>query len=241
MPAWPMAVVLLTAGTLSAASSVDVHGGAGWLEVRARAAPLRQVLDEIGRQTGMRILYEGDVGQLRLTMATAGTPADVVLRLVGGAGLGCVLQFAGQGPAVRTLVVAAGGEAASDPPAAAPPLAARRVHVWDVLPTDPGFREERLRFDAGQPVHWKVVITDEEGRPVPATQVEAELVGPDRRVAGTLSAMTGTDGTALFAHTIEAPVPGTYTIRVRGLAPESSEAAYEPELNLRSATTISVE
>lgn len=243
MPVWPLALLLLAADVSSPVRSVEVRSGGGRLDVQARGALVVHVLDEIARQTGMRVLYEGDVGAVRLTATVAGAPADVVLRLVGSAGFGCVLQLAGDGPAVRTVVVAAGAAAGVDhSAAAASPTADKRVHVWDVLPTDPGYREERLNFERGRPIHWKVVVTDQDDRPVPAAQVEAELVAPDRQVVGSLSAMTGTDGAALFAHTLDAlPLPGTYTIRVRGLMPEAADAAYDPVLNLRSATTISVE
>jgi hypothetical protein len=242
MPPTPLALLVLAAEISSPVRSVEVRSGAGRLDVQARGALVPHVLDEIARQTGMRVLYEGDVGAARLTATVAGAPADVVLRLVGSAGFGCVLQLAGDGRAVRTVVVAARAAAGVAPMVAAPPTADTRVHVRDVLPTDPGYRVERLDFERGQPIHWKVVVTDQDDRPVPAAQVEAELVAPDRRVVGSLSAMTGTDGAALFAHTLDAvPLPGTYTIRVRGLAPEAADAAYDPLLDLRSATTISIE
>jgi hypothetical protein len=241
MSGWPLAFLLLGAEISPPARSVEVRSATGRLEVEARGAPVAHVLDEIARQTGMRVIYEGDAGSIRLTATLAGAPADVLLRLVGSAGLGCVLELAGGDRHVRTLVVAAGA-ARGDSGAPVSPAAEKRVHVWDVQPTDAGYREERLNFERGQPIHWKVVVTDQEDRPVPAALVETELVAPDRRVAASLSTMTGTDGGALFAHTLEsAAFPGTYTIRVRGLVPEAADAVYDRLLDLRSATTISIE
>lgn len=243
MPIWSVAALLLVAGVSSPAQPVEVRSGPGWLEVQARAVPLAHVLDEIARQTGMRVLYERDVGAARLTAAVAGSPADVVLRLVGSAGFGCVLQLAADGGGVQTVVVATGvGSGAGVSLAAPVPTADTRVHVLDVLPTDAGYHEQRLHFERGQPVYWKVVVTDQDDRAVPAAQVEAELVAPDRWVVASLSTMTGTDGSALFAHTLEdARLAGTYTIRVRRLVPEAADAAHDPLLDRRSAITISVE
>jgi hypothetical protein len=96
--------------------------------VSAVAASLSDLLDQLARQTGMKVTYEG--GRPRLLVGARvqrPTPAEAILALLEGQGVAYAMQLDETGTRVVTLLVlgggpAGGGTAASSTPAAkAPP------------------------------------------------------------------------------------------------------------------------
>lgn len=104
--------VCLLAGTASA--EVKVHLDAGRVDLAATAAPLSEVLDRLGRQTGMKVLYEGAAPRTPVTITLRGrTPAETVLAVLEGLGVNYALIGDGTGSGVSTLVIAGTAAAAS--------------------------------------------------------------------------------------------------------------------------------
>ena len=104
--------VCLLAGTASA--EVKVHFDAGRVDLAATAAPLSEVLDRLGRQTGMKVLYEGAAPRTPVTITLRGrTPAETVLAVLEGLGVNYALIGDGTGSGASTLVIA--GTAAAAP------------------------------------------------------------------------------------------------------------------------------
>ena len=72
----------------------------------ARAAPLQQVLDRLGRQIGMKVVYEGGSPRQLVTLSLQGrTPAETVLALLEGQGLNYALLGDPTGAGAQTLLV----------------------------------------------------------------------------------------------------------------------------------------
>ena len=71
------------------------------------------------------------------------------------------------------------------------------LHVAEVAPTDALFREPVRAFSGGSAC-WRVAIRDARNRPVAAARVQIDVVTPDGAVRGRTTAMSGSDGLALF-------------------------------------------
>ncbi len=94
------------------------------VELTARAAPLSEVLDRLGRQIGMKVVYEGASPRQLVTLSLQGrSPADTVLGLLEGQGLNFALVSDATGVRVETLLVS--GVAPSSGSSAAAATAAR--------------------------------------------------------------------------------------------------------------------
>jgi hypothetical protein len=77
------------------------------VELTARAAPLAEVLDRLGRQIGMKVVYEGASPRQLVTLSLQGrSPAETVLGLLEGQGLNFALVSDPTGARVETLLVA---------------------------------------------------------------------------------------------------------------------------------------
>jgi hypothetical protein len=77
------------------------------VELTARAAPLAEVLDRLGRQIGMKVVYEGASPRQLVTLSLQGrSPAETVLGLLEGQGLNFALVSDATGARVETLLVA---------------------------------------------------------------------------------------------------------------------------------------
>ena len=121
---------LLLAATVSA-SDIDVRNTAGGrVSLRVGSAPLSEVLDRLARQTGMKVIYDGAPPRalVRGRHVEDVTPAEAVLNVLEGLGVGYALRFDPNGVKVDTLLVlgTAGGSgprpAAGAPPALRPPV-----------------------------------------------------------------------------------------------------------------------
>ena len=119
---------LLLAASLAAADVV-IRVAGGEVDVRANAAPLADVLDDLARKTGMEVVYEGSPPRQRVTLALEGrSPAEAVLGILEGQGLNYALVADVTGTQVQTLIVAgpAGKGTISGSGAQAPPTRGRR-------------------------------------------------------------------------------------------------------------------
>jgi len=144
---------LLLAGSLAAAEVV-IRVADDEVDVRATAAPLADVLDDLARKTGMEVVYEGSPPRHRVTLALEGrSPTEAVLGILEGQGLNYALIADVTGTQVQTLIVAGpagkgtiSGSGAQTPPTRgrrpimAPPAASR-----EMLETD--FDEEEDPFE----------------------------------------------------------------------------------------------
>jgi hypothetical protein len=75
------------------------------LTVTARGATLRQVLDRLARETGMKVHYEGlSLAQPIDAVLPDHTPAEAVLALLEGQGLNYALAMDASGTRVDTLI-----------------------------------------------------------------------------------------------------------------------------------------
>jgi hypothetical protein len=80
---------------------------ASQVELSARAAPLNEVLDRLGRQIGMKVVYEGASPRQLVTLSLQGrSPAETVLGVLEGQGLNYALVSDPSGTRVVTLLVA---------------------------------------------------------------------------------------------------------------------------------------
>jgi hypothetical protein len=107
----------------------------GRLDIKAAAAPLSEVLGQLARQTGMKVVNEGPGTSMTLTLSLEDrTPVEAVLGMLEGLGLNYALATDGTGKRVETLIlsgVAAPGPALPPPvhsyAAVSPPLPAQSL------------------------------------------------------------------------------------------------------------------
>jgi uncharacterized protein YfaS (alpha-2-macroglobulin family) len=116
------------------------------------------------------------------------------------------------------------------------------MHVAEIITTEAGYRSPQAAFARGQEVYWKVRIVDQYERPVAAALVRADLLEPDGSRLASRMTMTGTDGTALFAHPLSRSDPaGTYTLQVRAVAhADMADATYDPVANQEASATFTI-
>jgi hypothetical protein len=123
---------LLLAATVFA-GDVDVQSTAGGrVSVRVGSAPLSEVLDRLARQTGMKVIYDGAPPRalVRGRHVEDVTPAEAVLNVLEGLGVGYALRFDPDGVKVETLLVVgtvgtagpSGPRPIGAPPALRPPV-----------------------------------------------------------------------------------------------------------------------
>jgi hypothetical protein len=104
------AAAALAAGPLGADSSVTVVPNG--VTVVATASPVSEVLDRLARQTGMKVTYEGAIPRtLVTTRIQRATPAEAVLALLEGLGLGYALRMDASGSRVESLLMLGGSAA----------------------------------------------------------------------------------------------------------------------------------
>lgn len=108
----PAAIVALALATAPAAAEVTVRVSGAHVDLTATAAPLADVLERLGRQTGMKVVYEGPAPRQLVTLSLHGrTPAETVLSLLEGLGVNFALVSDPTGARVQTLVVAGAAQA----------------------------------------------------------------------------------------------------------------------------------
>jgi len=104
----------LTAVSLPAWAEVSVRFGGGQVDLAATAAPVAEVLDQLARQTGMRVIYQGPAPRQPVTLSLSGrSPAEAVLSLLEGLGLNYALVADPTGRGVQTLIIAGAGTTAA--------------------------------------------------------------------------------------------------------------------------------
>ena len=124
-------------------------------------------------------------------------------------------------------------------PERVPPVAPAKIHVAEVVPTDPLFREP-VRAFGRRSAYWRVVIRDAQEHTVTSARVHVDVVGPDGAIRARLVETTGADGLALFTYPLETPESGgVWTVRVVNVS-RADGAAYDPTANGASTTSFSV-
>jgi hypothetical protein len=116
--------VLTSAAVLVAAfgaAQTEIHRAGDKVDVRATASPISEVLDRLGRETGMKVSYDGPPPRARVSVSLAGvTATQAVLSLLEGQGLNYALRMDPTGTRVETLLLVSSGTSAASTPAAAP-------------------------------------------------------------------------------------------------------------------------
>jgi hypothetical protein len=119
-----LGVALLVAAVLSvpaagfAQTEVRRHGDL--VEVRATTVPLADVLDRLGRETGMKVVYDGAPPRARVSLALPpSAPAQAVLAVLEGQGLNYLARMDPAGLKVDTLYVVSTGGATPGTPSVA--------------------------------------------------------------------------------------------------------------------------
>jgi hypothetical protein len=163
---------------LVAYAEVDVTQVNGHVDLKATAAPVSEVLDRLGRQTGMKVTYEGAPVRQPVTLTLVGrTPAEAVLGVLDGLGLNYALRMDLSGARVEALMIygvapATGG---SPPP---PPVANTPVfHPASVPQPEPEEEVEAAEdADAQAEPGQKGGAAPQPGQP--ASQGKAPATGP---------------------------------------------------------------
>jgi hypothetical protein len=96
-------------------------GAAPHVELTARAAPLTEVLDRLGRQIGMKVVYEGASPRQLVTVSLQGrSTIETVLGLLDGQGVNFALLSDPTGTRAETLLVAGTAPATASSGTSAP-------------------------------------------------------------------------------------------------------------------------
>jgi hypothetical protein len=121
---------LLSLGLLAPAAraEVEVRVSDERVDVTATAAPLADVLDQLARQIGMEIVYDGQPPRQHVTLALEDrSPAEAVQGILEGQGLNYALLADPSGRRVQTLLLAGPvGKGSGTPPARPAAPRARR-------------------------------------------------------------------------------------------------------------------
>ncbi len=100
-----LALLLLAAGPAGAEVTVTTDGET--ISLRAVAAPLGTVLDQLARKTGMKVVYEGGAPRQPVTLTVEGrTATEAVLAVLEGQGVNFGLRADESGKRVVSLIVA---------------------------------------------------------------------------------------------------------------------------------------
>ena len=99
------AIGLVMAAAQPAGGAVEVRQAQGRISIQATGVPLRQLLDSLARETGMKVLYEGAAPERSLTVQILDrSPAEAVMALLEGLGLNYALMLDSSGSGVQTLL-----------------------------------------------------------------------------------------------------------------------------------------
>jgi len=103
---------------LAGAASIDIETPApDRMTISVNAAPLADVLERVGRQTGMSVVYEGPPPRQPITLRLeARTPVAAVLGILEGLGLNYALVMDQSGTRVQTLMFPAAAAGPRPPP-----------------------------------------------------------------------------------------------------------------------------
>jgi hypothetical protein len=153
----------------AAAADLSVSYQEGRLDVSARA-PLADVLDRIGRQTGMKVVYDGAAPRMIVATELKGvTPARAVRSLLEGQNLGYAAITDASGTKVTMLVLVGSGGSTNRSASASSPAAR------PAPPPDPSFDEEST--------YEEPFPEPEQAEPEPEPQAKGEGPMPDAPAA----------------------------------------------------------
>jgi hypothetical protein len=134
-----LALALLSTLAPAAWAELNVSMRGGLMDIRAQAAPVSEVLNQIARQTGMQVVPDGAPPTTPVTLALEGrTPAEIVLSVLENAGVGYAAQLDRSGQKVTRLLLVRPGAAASPATAQARPS----VRPAPALRPEPPVRDE---------------------------------------------------------------------------------------------------
>lgn len=164
MRATAVAVALLAAP--SALAAVEVKADAsGRVSVRADA-PASEILDRLGAQTGMRVVYEGGSPRMRISVAfEQRTPAEAVLKVLEGLGYDYLVRFDRSGTRPELLIVSGPSSSAARSTPATPPATARPMRPVEPEEDAGDAEEEPVDEQAEIPA---VRVQDLRAQPQPA-------------------------------------------------------------------------
>jgi hypothetical protein len=103
----PWLIAALALPVVSAPSSgFEIRVEKGLVSIDAHEAPLSEVLDQLGRQTGMKLVYEAGRPHQIVSASIAGLPPPVALtKLLEGLGVGYGFSLDPTGTRVQTLII----------------------------------------------------------------------------------------------------------------------------------------
>jgi hypothetical protein len=131
---------------VAASGGVEIRNSGDRLDVRATATPVSEVLDRLGRQIGMKVVYETAPPRQSITLSFEGrTPADAVFGILEGLGLNYALLMDPSGTRVQTLLIIGTASPASGPPQAAgspAPAFVPRPGPMPAIPAEPDLTDE---------------------------------------------------------------------------------------------------
>jgi hypothetical protein len=145
LPMRHTAFALLVAGSAATAHAdapvVRVNGG--MVDVRVTSRPLSEVLDELGRATGMKVVYEGQPPRQPIAANIEGArPVQAVLALLDGLSLPYAMKLDPTGSRVETLMMVGSGTKAATPAVAAATMP--EVEVEEYVEPEPPAEDPSL-------------------------------------------------------------------------------------------------
>ena len=127
----------------TAASEVQVRLNGDLLDVVATAAPLQEVLAQLARQTGMKVVYDGPAPRTLLTVTLPQrTPVEAVLGLFEGLSLNYAIKTDPGGTHIDTLIVSGAPGASGSAGRSPQPQPAQALRPSAPQPAEPQPVEE---------------------------------------------------------------------------------------------------
>ncbi len=179
----PLLVLPLLAGPAAASDPIDVKAHGPKVDVKVTAAPLNDVLDRLSKQTGMKLVYEGQAPRMVISANLVGlSPMRAVISVMEGLGVNYALMTDPTGSRIETLmIVGAGGPAAPSGGVAPQPSVPLPSHAPEPMAID----EEPL-MEEGDPG-----VQPEDQRPSGPVPVEEAAPPPPPNPVGPSGAPAG--------------------------------------------------
>ncbi|HUG53601.1 MAG TPA: hypothetical protein VMR21_08365 [Vicinamibacteria bacterium] len=151
----PSLILVAVLAARSGAPETEVRVRADRVDVRASAATISEVLDRLGRQTGMKVVYDGAPPRARVSLSLSGlTQVQAVLSILEGQGLNYALRMDRTATRIEELLLVVGTGATAPPP---PPPRPERPRLFQRQAEPPEPEEEEAPVEAQE--------ADEEVRP----------------------------------------------------------------------------
>jgi hypothetical protein len=170
---------------LAAATSggVEVRKSGDSIDVRATATPVSEVLDRLGRQIGMKVVYETAPPRQSITLSFEGrTPADAVFGILEGLGLNYALVMDPSGTRVQTLLIIGTASPSAGPPQSAgspAPAFVPRPGPLPAIPAEPELTDEEAAAAAEEEAAAAAEEGQEEEPVEGATDAKGEPQQPE--------------------------------------------------------------